>query len=234
MSSALSATAGPGTAAIAERRRKAFEAAARHSRRVRRLRVALPIAGLLLFVGVVATGVVSRIEFGLSVGDLKITAEGLAMDAPRLSGSDGKGRTYEVTAESAVQDLGDPRKIRLSGIRATVVQADGRRADFEAASGLYDAGAQSLSLDERIRIRDSDGTAADLEHASIDLETGAVESDAPVSFSSSLGAIEAEGMEVRSKGKSVTFSNGVKMTVDPKAIRDTDPTRLAPGKGDHP
>lgn len=224
----------PGAAADA-RRRRAFALADRHSRRVRRLRVALPAFGLILALGVVVTGIVSRIEIGLGIGDLRITSEGLAMDAPRLSGSDGKGRTYEVTAASAVQSLTDPRQIRLSDIRATVIQADGRRADFEAASGLYDAGAQSLVLDDRIRIRSSDGSAADLQHASIDLDTGAVESDAPVSFSSSLGAIEAEGMEVRSKGKSVTFSNGVKMTVDPNAIRDADPTRPAgPAEGDKP
>ncbi len=134
---------------------------------------------------------VSRIQISLAVGDLAITAEGLAMDAPRLSGSDGKGRTYEVVAGRAVQDLSDPKIIRLESITAHVRQADGRAADFTAASGVYDAKAQTLVLDKSITIRGSDGSAADLQRAAIDLATGEVTSDAPVSFSSSLGSVKA-------------------------------------------
>ena len=205
----------------------AFRVAERHSRLVRRLRVALPLAGLLLFAGVAVTGVVTRIGISLSVGDLAITAEGLAMDAPRLSGSDGKGRVFEVTAERAVQDLGDPRIIRLYEIRAEIRQANGNVAAFAAGSGIYDTGRQSLVLENDISIRASDGTAATLKRAAIDVTTGEVQSDAPVAFSSSLGAIEASTMQVGEKGSSVTFSGGVRMTVDPDAIE-----AAKDGKGD--
>lgn len=202
------------------RRRDAFAAAGRHSRRVRRLRVALPVAGVLLLATVVLVGVVSRIEIGLTIGDVRITADGLSMDAPRLSGSDGKGRTFVVTADRAVQDLTDPRIIRLQDIVATVRQPDGQTAEFRAEAGTYDAGGQTLRLDEDITIRASDGSAADLEKAEIDLVSGDVSSDAAVAFSSSLGAIRASGMEVGEKGGSVTFEGGVRMTVDPNAAQD--------------
>nr|WP_246329627.1 LPS export ABC transporter periplasmic protein LptC [Chthonobacter rhizosphaerae] len=220
----MAAPASPGPTASRPRaltaeRRAVFERAARQSRRVRRLRRALPALGLVLLLSVVAIGVVTRIEIALSVGDVRISAEGLSMDAPKLSGSDGKGRTYEVTAERAVQDLSDPKRIRLYGISATVRQADGRTADFTAGSGLYDAGGQSLVLDEDLTIRGSDGTSADLKTATIDLATGEVESDAPIAFSSSLGSIEAKGMSVGERGGAVTFHDGVRMTVDPNAIR---------------
>lgn len=217
--------------ALSAERRRAFATAERHSRRVRRLRVALPAAGLVLALLVVGWGIVTRIEIGLTVGDLRITAEGLAMDAPRLSGSDGKGRTYEVTAESAVQDLSDPKIIRLSRIAAHVKQADGSTADFAATSGTYDAGGQTLVLSENITIRGSDGSAADLARAEIDLATGEVTSDAPVAFSSSLGSVKAEQMEVGDKGKSVTFGGGVKMTIDPNAVDTANPLQGGLGDG---
>ncbi|HUG60685.1 MAG TPA: LPS export ABC transporter periplasmic protein LptC [Methylomirabilota bacterium] len=201
-------------------RRAAFASAARHSRLVRTLRVALPTAGLLILLGVAAIGILTRIEIGLTIGDIRISAEGLSMDAPKLSGSDGRGRTFQVTADRAVQDLRDPRIIRLYDIVATVRQPDGQTAEFQAASGVYDAGGQSLALSEQITIRASDGSSANLQHAEIDLVSGDVTSDAPVSFSSSLGAIEAQGMGVGEKGGSVTFEGGVRMTVDPNAIRD--------------
>lgn len=212
---------------LSPERRRAFERAARHSRRVRRLRVLLPVASLGLALLVAGYGALSRLELAVRIGDLAISADGLSMNAPRLSGSDGKGRTYEVVAERAVQDLKDPKIIRLERITAHISQADGSSADFSARSGVYDARAQSLVLQEDIRIRASDGSSADLQRAQIDLATGAVTSDAPVAFSSSLGSVQAEGMSVGQRSKSVTFDGGVRMTVDPGALRNP---RSLPGE----
>lgn len=237
----LDGTGGPAPIAhaIDRQRRHAFEKAARQSRLIRRLRVALPVLSVVLLSAVIGFTVLTRLELALSYGDLAITSEGLSMSAPKLSGSDGKGRTYTVSAERAVQDLGNPKLIRLYGINAHVRQADGSAADFAAGSGLYDAGGQTLVLDKDISIRSDDGSTADLERASIDLATGNVTSDAPIDFSSSLGSIQAQGMAVEQKGGSVTFSNGVKMTVDPNAIRssqsdkgDLPPDQPSPGDTD--
>jgi hypothetical protein len=54
-----------------------FATAARESRRVRRLRVLLPLLGALLCLIVIAATVITRISISLSIGDLKITTEGL-------------------------------------------------------------------------------------------------------------------------------------------------------------
>lgn len=194
-----------------------FAMAARESRRVRRLRLMLPALGALLCVIVVVATVVTRISISLSIGDLKITAEGLAMDAPHLSGSDGKGRTYTVSAESAVQDLSDTRIIRLKGIEASVIQVDGSRANLLADSGVYDSAAQTVVLKENIRLKNSDGSGGLLERAAIDLATGSLTSDSPVAFSSRLGEISAEKMGVEKQAGTVTFSGGVRMTVNPGA-----------------
>lgn len=204
------------------RRQRQFDIAARQSRRVRFLRVALPASGIALFISLVLIGIITRIEISIRVGDVTITADGLSMAAPHLSGSDGSGRTYDVTAGGAMQDIANPKIIRLSDIDARVTQANGEQAVFHAASGIFDVGGQTLVLDKSITIRSSNGTSADLARAEIDLKTGAVLSDAPVAFSSTLGAIKADGMAV-DKGKgSVTFEGGVKMVVDPDAVKTGD------------
>ncbi len=210
-------------------RRGAFARAERGSRRVRRLRVLLPAASLAVALTVAGIGLVNRLSFDLGVAGLALTAEGLRMDAPKLSGSDGKGRTYTVTAAEAAQKFDDPGVIRLFGIAAEIRQADGTWATFSAATGRYDSGAERLRLDDDIRIRTSDGYAAELQKAEIDLKTGAVDSDAPVAFSSKLGAVEAQTMKVDQKSGAVTFGDGVRMTVDPKAVRDQSD---AAAKGD--
>lgn len=194
-----------------------FATAARESRRVRRLRFLLPAIGAFLFALVVVATVITRISISLSIGDLKITTDGLAMDAPHLSGSDGKGRTYTVSAQSAVQDLKDTRIIRLKGIDANVIQTDGSTARLLADSGIYDSAAQKLVLKENIRLANSDGSGGALSRAEIDLNTGSLTSDSPVAFSSRLGQINAEKMGVEKKAGTVTFSGGVRMTVNPNA-----------------
>ena len=196
-------------------RARLFEAAARGSRRVRRLRLMLPALGALLCLLVIGAIIVTRITISLGIGDLKITSEGLAMDAPHLSGSDGKGRTYAVSAESAIQDLSDTRVIRLKGIEASVTQADGSQAQLTADGGVYNAAAQTLVLKDNIRLANSDGSGGALNRAEIDLATGSLSSDSPVAFSSRLGEINAEKMGVAKKSGTVTFSGGVRMTVDP-------------------
>lgn len=206
-----------------EQRIADFERAIRHSRRVRRLRYLLPILSLLVAVGVIGAGIVARIDFSLGIGKLDISADGLKMDAPKLSGSDGKGRTYEVTAKSALQDFSNPKVIQLFGIEATIHQADGSWATFEAGSGVYDSGQDTLDLQKDIRIRTNDNNTADLSKATIDLKTGMVDSDAPVDFSSALGSVSAKTMSVDQKGGAVHFGNGVKMTINPNELKSGDP-----------
>ena len=219
---------------LSAERQAAFLRADRQSRRVRWLRRALPALGVGLFALVIVTSILTRIEIHLRVGDIDITANGLAMDSPHLSGSDGNGRHYDVTARLAVQDLENPKVIRLNDIRASVTQASGERADFVAAGGVYDAGAQTLVLDTSITIRSSTGASADLSRAEIDLATGEVVSDAPVAFSSSLGAIKADGMSVNKKNGSVTFEGGVKMTVDPSGLQSATPSSSGPTTAEEP
>ncbi|WP_026792908.1 LPS export ABC transporter periplasmic protein LptC [Pleomorphomonas oryzae] len=210
-----------------------FATAARASRRVRRLRFLLPTVGALLFALVIVATVITRISISLSIGDLKITTDGLAMDAPHLSGSDGKGRTYTVSAASAVQDLTDTRIIRLKGIEASVIQTDGSQAHLLADTGVYDSAAQKLVLKENIRLANSDGSDGLLSRAEIDLNTGSLTSDSPVAFSSRLGKINADTMGVEKKAGTVTFSGGVHMTVDPAATSNGAGKTL-PGQTERP
>lgn len=208
-----------------------FAAAARQSRRSRRLRVLLPTIGLLLATLVVAVTVITRISISLSVGDLKITAEGLSMDAPKLSGSDGKGRTYKASAQSATQDLSDTRVIRLTGVEASVTQVDGSYARLTADTGRYDTAAQKLVLDDNIRLSNSDGSSGRLERAEIDLNTGQLSSDSPVAFTSNLGDINAEKMGFEKKAGTVKFTGGVRMTINPAARPGGTAQRLDEAEG---
>ena len=100
----------------AARRDAARKASRRHSRRVRGLRLLVPGLGALMLLAIVAMIAVSSYLSGLGFGTVTITADGLVMDSPELSGHDGE-RSYKVSASRAIQRISDPRIIDLERIR---------------------------------------------------------------------------------------------------------------------
>jgi len=200
-------------------RARAFARAVRHSARVRVLRVALPLFGLLLAIGVIGYSAVVRFGVGLPFGidGLALTGEGLTMASPDISGHDALGRSYQVTADRAVQDLADPGIIRMFGVEARFTEPDGVAATFTADEARYDSDAEQLTLAGNIRIASNGGDSAELSRAVIDLAAGTVDSDAPVAFTSSFGAISAGTMSIERESGTVQFQDRVRMTINPDA-----------------
>ncbi len=86
-------------------RRRAFAAAARHSRRVRVLRIATPTAAFIALgamVGFRRFNPFARVVGGLSVGELSVDGSKIVMNHPRLTGTRKDGRGYVVNAAKAI------------------------------------------------------------------------------------------------------------------------------------
>src|SRR5439155_16192999 len=107
-----------------------FAAAARHSRMVRLLRVAVPAAVLLAMAGVVAVSVFNPFRItGLTklpvdISNLVVSGTKITMETPHLAGFSTDQRPYEVWAKSAIQDLTDPDHVELRTLRAKVMMED--------------------------------------------------------------------------------------------------------------
>ncbi len=145
-----------GAPGLVAARGRAIAAARRHSRRVRILRVLLPVLGL----GVVAGFfVLTRLglpgALDLSAARLSITPNAVIMEHPNITGFDGDHREYSVVAERAIQPLLSPEQVRLETIKATMATAEQGSTIVTAASGEYDHTARTLRLDGDISV-DSD------------------------------------------------------------------------------
>lgn len=197
------------------RRDHARAAAQRHSRRVRRLKVILPsiVAAILVVIGGMV--VASTYMPGIDLGSLNLSSEGIVMSNPRLSGHDASNRSYEVTANKAVQSLTNPKMITMDAIRARVELGDGSWAVFEAVEGYFDGERELLTLSDRITIDSSLGYKATLDGAEVDLRGGVVTSAKPFELISDRGTIQAGRLEVHEEGKTLVFGDGIKMTFIP-------------------
>jgi lipopolysaccharide export system protein LptC len=191
-------------------RRLAFQAVRRHSRRVRRLRVLLPLAGGLV---VLALGVVTRLglpaDLDLSMARLSVTRNSIIMDHPHLTGFDADKREYSVEAARAIQALTRPDQVRLEEIRATVTVAGQGTATIRAASGDYDNAATTLKLTGGIAVDSSQGYALTMQDADIDLRNGTMRSANPVTISYQDSRTSGQSISVTEGGQNIALEGGV-------------------------
>src|SRR5262245_35994071 len=103
---------------------KIFFRAQRHSRRVRVLRVALPV------MSVAALGAISLLSWldpmriltrlPTADGQLVISGTKITMSSPRLAGFSKDARPYELSARAAAQDITNPDLVELTDIYAKI------------------------------------------------------------------------------------------------------------------
>jgi lipopolysaccharide export system protein LptC len=197
---------------------RAFRIAKRHSRRVRLLRVAIPTLVVLLVLGFAAVTwfnplrIVAKLPHG--AGTLTISGTKVTMELPRIAGYTRDARAYELSAQSADQDLTRPENVELKGIAAKVALQNDAFVEMSAARGLYNSKAEQLRLGESIVLKSSSGYEARLSDALIDMRSGQIVSDKPVEVKLLNGVLNARRLEVAEQGAMVRFSGGVTMTLD--------------------
>jgi lipopolysaccharide export system protein LptC len=192
-----------------------YRQAARHSRRVRVLRLALPAIAALTVGAVLLVSWFNplRALASLPIDPTRLGISGttIRMESPRLSGFSRDNRPYELSAEAAAQDLTKPTQIELFGIRAKVGLADRNTVVIASKAGAFDANAQHLVLRDGIEIAATNGYAARLADAAVDVRRGTIVTENPVDVTLLNGSLKANRMEVRDSGNVVTFERGVSM-----------------------
>src|SRR5207253_9036843 len=151
-----------------------FAVAARHSRMVRILRVAVPTAVLLSMAAIVAVSVFNPFRMLLpklpvDIGNLVVSGTKITMESPHMAGFSTDRRPYELWAKAATQDLTDPDHVELSVIRAKVQMEDRSTVTMDARTGYYDSKQQLLDLRKDIFLQSSTGYEAKLSQALLDI-----------------------------------------------------------------
>lgn len=211
-------------------RTRAFARAARHSRRVRLLKVAIPVSAILGLAAVLTLAFFNpfrKIE-GLSVGPISVTGTQVTMEMPRLTGFKNDNRPYEVTASAALQDVHKPNLVELRDLRARIITDDqGNAARLEAATGILDTQKEQMELRKDVRVKTDAGQDVLLRSAFVDFKAGSVVSTEEVSVKMPTGVITAAGLEVRDGGKLLTFKGRVRAVFEDPGSPPPTPTAAA-------
>lgn len=196
-----------------------FAAAARHSRMVRILRIAVPAAVVLSLAAIVFVSVVNPFRalmpnVPLEMDNLVVSGTKITMESPHLAGFSNDGRPYEMWAKAAIQDVTDPDHVELKTIRAKVAMEDQSTVMMDARTGFFDNKKQLLDLRQDIFLQSSTGYEAKMTQAFVDINKGNVSSDEHVDVKLLDGTLTADKLRIFNSGELVRFEGNVVMNLD--------------------
>ncbi|MHC2254945.1 LPS export ABC transporter periplasmic protein LptC [Bradyrhizobium embrapense] len=196
-----------------------FAAAARHSRMVRILRIAVPaVVGLsmasIIFVSVYNPFREMIPKLPVEMDNLVVSGTKITMESPHIAGFSAEGRPYEMWAKAAIQDVTDPDHVELKTIRAKVAQQDESTVTMDARTGFFDNKKQLLDLRQDIFLQSSTGYEAKLTQAFVDINKGNVSSDEHVDVKLLQGTLTSDRLRIYNSGELVRFEGNVVMYLD--------------------
>ncbi|MGB3865703.1 MAG: LPS export ABC transporter periplasmic protein LptC [Xanthobacteraceae bacterium] len=206
-----------------------FAAAARHSRLVRLLRVAVPVGVVVSLAMIVGVSIFNPFrvlmpQLPLDIDNMVVSGTKITMESPHMAGFSPDQRPYEVWAKSATQDLTDPDHVELEMLRAKVTMEDRSTVTMDARAGIFDTKAQVLDLRKSIFLQSSTGYEARLTRALVDINKGLVTSDEPVAVKLLNGTLDSDRLRIIDKGDIVRFEGHVVMDL----VMEQPATEAAP------
>lgn len=209
-----------------------FASAARHSRLVRILRIAVPVTVVLAMASIVAVSTFlnpfTMIPVKVDSGNMVVTGTKITMESPHLSGFTPDQRPYELWAKTATQDITDPDHVDLNDLKAKVLMEDQSTLLLDARTGRFDNKQQQLDLHKDIFLRTSTGYEARLNSAFVDMNKGTVSSDDHVDVKLTNGTLTADRLRITEGGDVIRFEGNVVMHLDKISTDDAPVEPPAP------
>jgi lipopolysaccharide export system protein LptC len=195
-----------------------FAVAARHSRMVRILRVAVPAIVILAMAAIIGVSIFNPFRMLLpklpvDMGNLVVSGTKITMESPHLSGYSPDQRPYELWAKTATQDITDPDHVDLRALRAKVLMEDRTTVTLDALTGVFDTKQQLLDLHKDIFLQSSTGYEARLSQAFVDIVKGTVTSEEHVDVKLLNGTLTADRLRITGGGEVVRFEGNVSMNL---------------------
>ncbi|NTF40700.1 LPS export ABC transporter periplasmic protein LptC [Rhizobium sp. AC27/96] len=212
----------PGETVRALPERSPYKDAIFHSSRVRRLKVLLPLAALivsLIFVGV--SVIRAYLPAEIQIEGAKIEDGKVVMERPAIAGRNKDGINYSLLAEKALQDIKNPNMITLKTIKASMPVNTDVIAHVTAQSADFDRQADTLKLTEPFTIVMDNGLRAEFRTAFLDVKKGDLSSQDQVSIFRGGMSVVARSLKMTDKGSVIELDGQVQVHIEPSALNNS-------------
>lgn len=189
--------------------------ALRYTQFVGVMKRALPTAAFAVIASVLAFFVVARQpgKIAMTYERLDAIKNDLTMVKPHLTGADAKGNPFTVTADTAVQDIKNPKRAKLKHVEADLTLDRNGWINVNAATGLVDMLAGSLKLDGGIDVYSDSGYSFHSQAAWLDLKKWVVWGNDPVTGQGPMGTVKADRFHYDRGAHQLTLEGDVHMTI---------------------
>ncbi|MEM9147734.1 MAG: LPS export ABC transporter periplasmic protein LptC [Pseudomonadota bacterium] len=199
----------------------------RYSRRVRWMKVALPLFALVLVGAIFLVGRGLETQNALlSPEELARLSAGLKLERPRFAGRTEAGEPFVLRAVSAEPDGAMPNRIRLGEPDGELTLSDGRLITGRSDTGTMLRLEERLILDGAVRLDSSDGYRFEADRMIVNMGARRAKSIGPVRGQGPAGTIEAGAMRLVAgpDGKGATrifFERRVRVVFIPPGTRQS-------------
>lgn len=194
----------------------------RHSARVRRMRLLLPVIALIVVAVVMA---VAGHEAPLApVPREQVMPKSISrneLQNPKFQSEDSSNRPYTITAEKATQNTSDMDNIMLDKPVADMSLEKEGWVAIKAANGTYNQATGNLNLDGKVEAHHDSGYELETEKMHIDVKSKKLVSTTPVTGHGPSADITASGLEADDVEKKVTFTGPAKLILRPNETPNT-------------
>jgi lipopolysaccharide export system protein LptC len=198
---------------------RAFRSARSHSRYVRIMRLAVPLATIVILGAFLLWTWLNPLRLLLKVpdigGDLVVSGTKITMQQPRITGFTRDARPYEFTASAAAQDLTRPDVVEMHNLQGKYQLRDNTTTELRADIGTYNSKKETLDLGQNTVVTSSAGYKLLLNSASIDVRGAKMVSEDPVQVEMRQGKLEAKRMEVSDSGNVLSFDHVRMIIISP-------------------
>lgn len=205
------------------RQARAYRLALSHSARVKKLKVLLPVAALiisLIFIGV--SFIRTFVPENLTIQSAKIEDGKIVMESPAIAGRNDDGISYSMTATRALQDIANPNMISLENVRAAMPMSKDVIARVVASGGIFDRATDRMQMTSPFDVNLSNGLTAKFQSANLDVKAGTLDTPDSIRISTPEASIVADSMKITDKGKTITFTGGVRVDLEAASLNNQD------------
>jgi lipopolysaccharide export system protein LptC len=198
----------------------AYQLALKHSSRVKRLKILLPIVAAVISLAFIGVSIVRTwLPAEVTLESAKIEDGKIVMEKPAVAGRNAAGIAYSMTADRALQDIANPNLMTLEKVLAAVPMND-MVARVVAQSGIFDRAADKMQMTAPFDINLSNGIQARFQSAEVDIKAGILITEDPVTITTKDGSIIAQSLQIADNGRSITFSGQVRAKLAASTIQN--------------
>jgi lipopolysaccharide export system protein LptC len=189
-----------------------------YTRFVRIMKVMLPLVAFSLIVLVIVYSTQSaERKIAVAIEGVDAVDHDRQLVAPRLTGTDGRGQPFTVTAKGATQAPGKVRRLTIDEVTADITMQDKSWVQVGAVKGELDVEGKKLDLVDSINIYSDRGYECHTDKAQYDFGSGLLKGNSPIRCQGPMGVFSAKRFEGLRDPGILRFMGGVETTYVPSA-----------------